>query len=81
MRSGLHTKPNQRPKGNITWGGPTSDEIPSSVCKTEFVWDYNGSLRPMEFIAGNVGITQDKENLTLRPYVGWAVREADKEST
>jgi hypothetical protein len=31
----------------------------------------------MEAVGGVVGVTQDTENLALRPKVGWAVREAE----
>jgi hypothetical protein len=30
----------------------------------------------LEFLGGFVGVAQDQETLTLRPEIGWAVREA-----
>jgi hypothetical protein len=45
---------------------------------TEVERDLDGRLRrtrPMEFIAGFVGVAQDPETLCLRPEIGWAVRE------
>jgi len=45
-----------------------------------FTWRdaTTGEERPMEAVAGLVGMTQDANTLALRPKVGWAVREADK---
>jgi hypothetical protein len=56
-------------------------ELPTGLAManmTEVERDLDGRLRrtrPMEFIAGFVGVAQDPETLCLRPEIGWAVRE------
>jgi hypothetical protein len=35
-----------------------------------------GDIRPMEFLAGFLGVAQDGQTLALRPEIGWAVRQA-----
>ncbi len=56
--------------------GPTMDRIPSGLSRAPFNWHYLEKTFDMEFLAGFVGIGQDSETLTLRPEIGWAVREA-----
>jgi len=33
----------------------------------------------MEFLAGFVGVKQDKETLELRPEIGWAIRDTGRQ--
>jgi hypothetical protein len=33
----------------------------------------------MEFLGGFVGVSQDKDTLTVKPEIGWAVRETPEE--
>ena len=56
--------------------GPTMDQIPSGLSRAPFRWFYLDKTFDMEFLGGFVGVAQDPETLTLRPEIGWAVREA-----
>ena len=56
--------------------GPTMERLPGGLSKAPFLWDYLNRPFDMEFLAGFVGVAQDQETLTLRPEIGWAVREA-----
>ena len=56
--------------------GPTIEELPGGLSKAPFRWDYLDRSFDMEFLGGFVGVAQDQETLTLRPEIGWAVREA-----
>ncbi|WP_437625492.1 DUF4419 domain-containing protein [Sorangium sp. So ce1151] len=50
--------------------------IPSGISTAPFLWRYLGSELDMEFLAGFVGVAQDRRGLALRPAIGWAVGEA-----
>jgi len=50
-------------------------DIPSGLSKVEFIWKYFNKEFPMEFLAGFVGISQNRETMALRPEIGWAVRD------
>ncbi len=41
-----------------------------------FRWFYYKIFYDMEFLGGFVGIKQDTKDMTLRPEIGWIVREA-----
>jgi Domain of unknown function (DUF4419) len=56
-------------------GGVTHDQLPSSASKCPFDWDYYGTYFKYEFIAGVLGMTQDKDTQAIRPRIGWAIRE------
>lgn len=56
--------------------GPGRDDFPGLPAKAPVVWSYQDKVFDMEFIAGLMGIRQDLETLTLRPEVGWVVRES-----
>ena len=56
--------------------GLTMESLPGGLSIAPFRWDYDGTNFDMEFLAGFVGIAQDAESLTLRPEIGWAVRDA-----
>jgi hypothetical protein len=43
--------------------------------KAPFLWKYYGADYEMEFVGGLMGIAQDSTTLSLRPEIGWAVRE------
>ena len=67
--------PGEKPKrGRAT--GPTIQLLPGGLSKAPFRWDYLDRSFDMEFLGGFVGVAQDQETLTLRPEIGWAVREA-----
>jgi hypothetical protein len=46
------------------------------MSKAPFLWNYLERSFDMEFLGGFVGVAQDQETLTLRPEIGWAVRES-----
>jgi hypothetical protein len=56
--------------------GICGEQIPGGLSKTPFVWEYLGRTIPMEFLGGFVGVKQGSESLSLRPEIGWAIREA-----
>jgi hypothetical protein len=57
------------------WGhGPTTEDFPGGLAQAPFRWHYLESQFDMEFLGGFVGVRQDRETLTLRPEIGWAVR-------
>jgi len=49
--------------------------FPSGLARAPFVWKYFGQRFEMEFLGGFVGVGQDPATLTLRPEIGWAIRE------
>jgi hypothetical protein len=55
--------------------GPALGSFPSGLASAPFMWNYMGQSYPMEFLGGFVGIAQDPATLTLRPEIGWAVRQ------
>jgi hypothetical protein len=57
-------------------GGPGRDDFPGSPAKAPFKWSYFHEAFDMEFIGGLIGIRQDPRTLSLRPEIGWAVRQA-----
>ena len=56
--------------------GLTIEYLANGLSKAPFWWDYLDRLFDMEFLGGFVGVAQDQETLTLRPEIGWTVREA-----
>lgn len=56
-------------------GGPTLEWLPSGLSRVPFVWQYMERHHPMELLAGFTGVRQDPATFTLRPEIGWAVRE------
>jgi hypothetical protein len=56
--------------------GFSACSFPSGLSKTPFRWQYLDQCFDIEFLGGFVGVAQDPETLTLRPEIGWAVREA-----
>jgi hypothetical protein len=54
--------------------GVSAETLPSGLSRAPFVWDYLGQRYAYEFIAGLVGIEQDRLTMGLRPKIGWAVR-------
>jgi len=53
----------------------------NGVSQADFIWDDNGSIFKMEFIAGFIGVKQDKTTLALRPEIGWAVKDRKKKDS
>lgn len=50
--------------------------FPAGISIAPFVWDYLGTLIPMQLFAGFAGVSQDPHTLAVRPAIGWAVAEA-----
>lgn len=47
--------------------------LPSGLSKSDVLFDDNGAYSKLEFIAGFMGIRQDKNTKSLRPEIAWAV--------
>jgi hypothetical protein len=50
------------------------DEPGHRISRAPFVWEYLCRRFDYEFIAGMIGIEQDRQTMGLRPRIGWAVR-------
>ena len=59
-------------KRDDNWDGLKTDSFPTSIIAVPFIWDYMGLSYNMNFSAGVVGTSQDKEGF-LRPEIGWGV--------
>jgi hypothetical protein len=55
--------------------GPSPGAIPSGLARAPFVWKYLDQRFDMEFMGGFVGVAQDPATLSLRPEIGWAIRQ------
>ncbi|AMV40207.1 hypothetical protein VT85_22435 [Planctomyces sp. SH-PL62] len=58
--------------------GPTMEEFPGGLSSAPLRWECRDRAFAMEFLGGFVGVAQDDETLSLRPEIGWAVREASE---
>ena len=65
-------------ESNSYFSGITTSSLPSGLAKAPFTWMYLDKQFQMEFIGGFVGVAQDEETKSLRPEIGWAVRELAK---
>jgi hypothetical protein len=50
-------------------------DFASGLSVAPFVWNYFTSKFDMDFVAGFVGASQDRDTLAIRPEIGWAVRD------
>jgi hypothetical protein len=64
----LHQPPNEKT-------GLDFQDFSDGLARAKFVWKYLGKTFEMEFVAGFIGIVQEKKTKALRPEIGWAVRE------
>jgi len=55
--------------------GLQTNQFNNGLSKAGFIWNYFGKKYEMEFLAGFIGIKQDKKSLTLRPEIGWLVKD------
>src|SRR5262249_46279625 len=55
--------------------GPSPGDFPSGLARAPFRWEYFHKTFDMELLGGFVGVGQDQTTLTLRPEIGWAVRQ------
>jgi hypothetical protein len=60
------------------YGSGRLDALPSGLAKAPFEWQFYGDIHHMEFLGGFVGVAQDSTSLSLRPEIGWAVRESPR---
>lgn len=62
--------------------GPSRGDFPNSPSKAPFKWIFQEEPAEisfaMEFIGGLIGVSQCQETFTLRPEIGWAIREAQE---
>lgn len=65
-----------RAKERQHFTGLTSEYLPGSLSRAPFEWQYLGDRYEMAFVAGFIGFTQERDSLTVRPHIGWAVHEA-----
>ncbi len=56
-------------------GGPTMEKFPTGLSSAPFMWNYLGTIIPMEFIGGFVGVSQDAGTGAVRPAIGWGIGE------
>jgi hypothetical protein len=57
--------------------GPRYGEFPGGLARAPFRWNYLKHTYEMELLGGFVGVRQNGETLSLRPEIGWAVREQE----
>jgi len=55
--------------------GLLTNQFNNGLSKANFIWNYYGTDYEMEFLAGFIGIKQDLKTLTLRPEIGWLVKD------
>jgi hypothetical protein len=59
--------------------GLKTNQFNNGLSKAEFTWNYHDSKYEMEFLAGFIGIKQDKKSFMLRPEIGWLVKDKQNE--
>lgn len=57
------------------FGGLKTEDIPNGLSRTKFDWDYFGTIYPMSFVGGIVGVSQNPNTMSVKPEFGWAVIE------
>jgi hypothetical protein len=60
--------------------GPGLADLPFGISRAPFCWHYRKQSFDMQFLGGFVGVRQNKETLAVKPEIGWAVREALKQT-
>ena len=63
----------KRPKDHFE--GLLTNQFNNGLSKADFIWNYSRTKYEMEFLAGFIGIKQDLNTLTLRPEIGWLVKD------
>ncbi len=75
----LHPDRTVRRLSGERYDGLAESSLPSGLSRVPFQWrdqsPDGATIRelPMEFLAGFVGIRQDRQSMCLRPEIGWAV--------
>lgn len=62
-----------RPWEEMYFTGPQLDELPPVLSSCPVDWNYHGTTYDLHFHAGIAGVTQDPEDGTLTPLLGWFV--------
>lgn len=65
-----HVKPWQE---MTTFDGPEPEDFPELLSSVKVTWDYINKIYPLHFHAGYLGMSQDANNLSLSPHVGWII--------
>jgi len=55
--------------------GLVTNNFNNGLSKADFIWNYYEKEYKMEFLSGFIGIKQDKNTLTLKPEIGWLVKD------
>ena len=53
-----------------TFSGLKTNDFYNGISQADFIWNYFGKEFEMEFVAGFIGVKQDKVTLALRPEIG-----------
>jgi hypothetical protein len=61
------------------FSGLKTNDFYNGISQADFIWNENGTIFEMEFIAGFIGVRQDKTTFALRPEIGWAVKDKKEE--
>ena len=71
---------NMEPKElqGLVMHGLKTDDFSTGLSKADFIWNYYNKEYKMSFLAGFIGIRQDKNTMNLRPEIGWMVKERKK---
>lgn len=67
-------------KGKVKKVSVGIGSFPGGMSKAPFVWQYYEQKFNMEFLAGFIGISQDHKTKTIKPEIGWIIREKGKKS-
>ncbi len=59
--------------GSRIFGCPTSEAFPSGLARAPFRWTALRRSYEREFVAGFVGVRQDRKSMSVRPEIGWVV--------
>jgi hypothetical protein len=65
-----------RIEANVSFAGGALHVFGGGLGRVPFAWEYGPRRRrrELEFLGGLVGIRQQRDTLSLRPEIGWAVR-------
>lgn len=62
-------------KNTFSDHGVTLASFPAGFSEVPFIWNYNGTRYPMQFIGGQIGM-HEAQGGAVKAALGWAVREA-----
>lgn len=65
-----------RPWHEMYFVGPKMDDLPPLCSSAPVDWDYHGTKYDLNFHAGVLGYTQEKDTGALSPLLGWYVSHA-----